>query len=97
MNAQLDVKVGGLFPLPQNVQDIQAGSGGAFLAINNQYAAWFSMDAALRHAQGAPAVPEDQQVFPSKLVTGASAKDSDGDFAGPDGFGEQFYELWKVG
>jgi len=96
-NAQLDVKVGGLFPLPQNVQDIMKGSGGAFLAVNNPYTAWFSMDAALRHAQNAPALPEDQQVFPSKLVTKTSAKDSDGDFAGPDGFEDQFKKLWKVG
>jgi ribose transport system substrate-binding protein len=96
-NAQLDVKVGGLFPLPQNVQDVMNGSGGAFLAINNQYAAWFSVDAALRHAQGAPALPEDQQIFPSKLVTKTSARDSDGDFAGPEGFEDQFFTLWKVG
>ncbi len=96
-NAQRDVKVGGLFPLPQNVQDVTNGSGGAFLAVNNQYAAWFSMDAALRHAQGAPALPAGQQVFPAKLVTKTSAKPSDGDFAGPASFQQQFFKLWNVG
>ncbi|MEV5412884.1 substrate-binding domain-containing protein [Thermopolyspora sp. NPDC052614] len=95
-NAQLNVKVGGLFPLPQNVHDVMNGSGGAFVAVNNQYAAWFSVDAALRHAQGAPPVSPAEQVFPEKLVTKASAKESDGDFAGPAGFEEQFLKLWKV-
>ena len=97
-NAQLKVKVGGLFPLPQNVQDIQRGSGGAFLAVNTSYSTWFAMDAALRHAQGAPMLSDDKElVLPTKLVTKASAKDSDGDFLGPEGFEEQFFKLWKVG
>ena len=95
-NAQLDVKVGGLFPLPQNIQDVQRGSGGAFLAVNGYYATWFALDTALRHAQGAPMLSDEEQVVPSKLVTKASAKESDGDFAGPQGFEEQFFELWKV-
>ena len=96
-NAQLKVKVGGLFPLPQNVQDIQRGSGGAFLTLNSRYATWFAMDAALRHAQGAPMLSDDKElVLPSKLVTKASAKDSDGNFLGPEGFEEQFAKLWKV-
>lgn len=95
-NAQLDVKVGGLFPLPQNVQDVQRGSGGAFLAVNNSYATWFAMDTVLRHAQGAPMLSPEEQVMPSKLVTKASAKESDGDFAAPEGFEEQFKKLWKV-
>ncbi len=96
-NAQLDVTVGGLFPLPQNVQDVQRGSGGAFLAVNNGYATWFAMDAALRHAQGAPMISPEEQVVPSKLVTKASAQESDGNFLGPEGFEEQFFKLWKVG
>ena len=96
-NAQLKVKVGGLFPLPQNVQDVQRGSGGAFLAVNAKYPTWFAMDTVLRHAQGAPMVSDEEQVLPSKLVTKASAKESDGDFAGPEGFEEQFLKLWKVG
>lgn len=95
-NAQLSVKVGGMLPLPQNVQDVMNGSGGAFLAVNNQYFAWFAVDIALRHAQGAPPVALDHQVFPAKLVTKASAKSSDADFAGPAGYEEQFLKLWKV-
>lgn len=96
-NAQLDVKVGGMFPLPQNVQDVSNGSGGVFLAVSNSYTAWAIFDAALRHAQGAPAVPEDQQVFPMKLVTQSSATESDGNFSGPANVEELFRELWQVG
>ena len=96
-NAQLKVKVGGMFPLPQNVQDVMNGTGGAFLAVNNKYTAWIAFDVALRRAQGAPQVPLEQQVFPTKLVTKASAKTSDGDFAGPLDFPAQFKKLWKIG
>jgi ribose transport system substrate-binding protein len=96
-NAQLKVKVGGLFPLPQNVQDVMNGSGGAFLAVSNKYTAWAVFDVALRQAQAAPQVPLAQQVFPTKLVTKDSAKVSDGEFNGPVGFEQQFKTLWKVG
>jgi hypothetical protein len=96
-NAQLKAKVGGMFPLPQNVQDVMNGSGGAFVAVNNQYTAWAAFDVALRFAQGAPQVPTDQQVFPMKLVDKASAKSSDGNYLGPAGFEQQFLKLWKVG
>jgi ribose transport system substrate-binding protein len=95
-NAQLHVKVGGMFPLPQNVQDVQNGSGGAFLAVSNAYTAWAIFDVALRHAQGAPQVPEDQQVFPMKLVTKASAKTTDGNYSGPANTEELFKKLWQV-
>lgn len=96
-SAQLDVKVGGMFPLPQNVQDVANGSGGAFLAVSNSYTAWAIFDAALRHAQGAPQVPEAEQVFPVKLVTETSAVESDGNFSGPANTEQLFSELWQVG
>lgn len=97
-NAQLKVKVGGGFPLPQNVQDEQRGSGGAFIAANNPYASWLAVDTVLRHAQGAPMVPLAQQVSPAKLITRASATDpkSDSNYQGPEGYEAQFQKLWKV-
>lgn len=95
-NAGLKVKVGGMFTLPQDVQDITNGSGGASLAINSSYVSWLSVDAALRHSEGVAQLPPQQQLLPVKLVTKSSAQTSDGNFEGPTGFEQQFVKLWGV-
>lgn len=94
--AGLKVKIGGLYPLPQNISDVQHGSGGAFLALNTGYGGWLAVDAALRFSEGAPQLSGAESVLPSKLVTKASAAHGDGNFAQPVVYQQQFLKLWNL-
>jgi ribose transport system substrate-binding protein len=95
-NAGLHVKVGGMFPLPQNITDVMNGSGGAFVAVNTGYSSWLAVDAALRFANNQAQLPDDQQLMPVKLVTKASATQADLDFTAPKDFRDQFFTSWQV-
>jgi ribose transport system substrate-binding protein len=91
-----DIKIVNLYPMPQDIADVKSGSGGAMFAINAEYAGFLAVDAALRHAQGAPALPADQTVLPLHLAVKDSATQADANYKGPADYQDQFLKLWKV-
>lgn len=96
--AQIDgITVVGGQPEPSDLKAIKDGNGGAAALYNNVVTGWVAADAIARVEQGMELTQEDVKV-PGQLLVQDNIESTElDDYATPEGFEEQFKELWKVG
>lgn len=94
-----EVKIAGYVASDDYVASMVDGKDYAFLGLNTDYGGWLAVDMALRYDQGTELDP-DEQLLPVQLLTEASATPQDAksvtDFQRPEGYQEQFEELWNA-
>ncbi|MDQ1463414.1 MAG: ribose transport system substrate-binding protein, partial [Actinomycetota bacterium] len=92
------VKLGGCCGVAAVEQGLMTGEFSAITGVNGNYAAYITMDAALRLSQGLP-IPSNEGDLPVGLLTkdslGAQGGPSDS-YNQPADYVQQFKTLWKI-
>jgi ribose transport system substrate-binding protein len=90
------VKVGGCCGVAAVEAGLATGDFSAITGVNGNYAAYITVDAALRVSQGLP-IPANEGDLPVGLLTKTSLDKASDSYDEPADYVQQFKALWKVG
>lgn len=90
------VKIVGGVPNPEQIQSLADGTSHAWIPLPRAAAAWTAVDAMVRHATGMEIDQESHEILPIVLWTQDNVPTPVEEYEGPEGYQEQFMELWGV-
>ena len=91
-----DVKIITATLNPNQAALVQSGELAAGVPNPQRYAAWVAVDAMVRIDQGLPVNEEEHNVLPAPIFTKSTVPNPPGEYAGPDGYADQFKKLWLM-
>jgi ribose transport system substrate-binding protein len=91
-----NVKVAGIGPSTENIQDLKQGTESAFILLADQMFGWAAVDIAVRHDAGLPVAANDGGL-PLQLADSTNKEQAASDgYIAPPNFEQLFEKLWHL-
>lgn len=90
------VKVVGHVPNPEQLESVADGTSFAYIPLPRPMSAWSAVDAMVRLEAGMEIDQPSHEVLPIEIWTSDNIPTPVEEYEGPDGYQDQFKELWGV-